>query len=435
MAKIRLLAWGDYCCSTGFGTVLSNIMRELEASGKYEIDVVGINYDGGPYDTERFPGKVYPALSGIRMQGAYGDVFGRQVVLDLLSNNEYDVFFALQDTFIVQGFIPQLKDALKNNPANTKMVYYFPIDASPKKDWIEDVVNVIDYPVAYTNYAREECAKFNPELKDMRVIYHGTNLKDFYPIKDYAVNKTFKESYFNYQADNKFLVTNVNRNQSRKDIARNFAIMRELKNRGQDDILFYLHMSHNDVGGNLLVMADNYGLKQGTDYIFPNPSIFSPDKGLPIEILNGIYNVSDAVITTTLGEGWGLSITEALATKTPMIGPDNTSLHEILANNRGILVPSGNNPSMWITKESDNERIRPLMDVQLAAQAIIDLKTKKKVPDVESAYKWVQALNWYDITKQWMQVIDEAADEAINPKLSRQQKRALEREKIKNGNL
>ena len=211
--------------------------------------------------------------------------------------------------------------------------------------------------------------------------------------------------------------------------------MRELKNKGHDDILFYLHMSHNDVGGNLLVMADNYGLKQGTDYIFPNPNVFSPDKGLPIEILNGIYNVSDAVITTTLGEGWGLSITEAMATKTPMIGPDNTSLHEILANNRGILVPSGNNPSMWITKESDNERIRPLMDVELAAQAIIDLKTKKKVPDVESAYKWVQALNWYDITKQWMEVIDEAADEAINPKMSRQQKRALEREKIKNGNL
>ena len=364
MAKIRLLAWGDYCCSTGFGTVLSNIMRELEASGKYEIDVVGINYDGGPYDSERFPGKVYPALSGIRMQGAYGDVFGRQVVLDLLSNNEYDVFFALQDTFIVQGFIPQLKDALKNNPANTKMVYYFPIDASPKKDWIEEVVSQIDYPVAYTNYAREECAKFNPDLKDMRVIYHGTNLKDFYPIEEFAINKTFKESYFNYQADNRFLVTNVNRNQSRKDIARNFAIMRELKNKGHDDILFYLHMSHNDVGGNLLVMADNYGLKQGTDYIFPNPNVFSPDKGLPIEILNGIYNVSDAVITTTLGEGWGLSITEAMATKTPMIGPDNTSLHEILANNRGILVPSGNNPSMWITKESDNERIRPLMDVE-----------------------------------------------------------------------
>ena len=34
-----------------------------------------------------------------------------------------------------------------------------------------------------------------------------------------------------------------------------------------------------------------------------------------------------------------------------------------------------------------------------------------------------------------MEVIDEAADEAINPKMSRQQKRALEREKIKNGNL
>ena len=433
MNKTRILAWGDYCCSTGFATVLSNIMQELHNSGKYEIDVVGINYDGGPYNTERFPGRVWPALSGVRMQGAYGDVFGRQQVLDLLANNEYDIFFALQDTFIVQGFMPQLQEALSMNAAHTKMVYYYPIDATPKHDWIEQVVSQIDYPVAYTNYAKTETLKFMPELKDkVNVIYHGTNLKDFYPIDNFAQNKVFREQYFQFKTDNKFLVTNVNRNQSRKDIARNFAILKELRDRGVDDVVFYMHMQHNDVGGNLLVMADNYGLKQGIDYIFPNPNAFSPDKGLPIEILNQIYNVSDAIITTTLGEGWGLSITEAMATKTPIIGPDNTSLHEMMSDNRGILIPSGDNPSAWITKESDNERLRPLMNVEKAADAIIALKDEKIKPDIEGAYEWVQELSWENITKQWMKIIDQAAESSNNerqPQLNRQQRRALERKK------
>ena len=48
MSKIRVLAWGDYACSTGFGTVMKNIMSEINNTGNYEIDVIGVNYDGAP---------------------------------------------------------------------------------------------------------------------------------------------------------------------------------------------------------------------------------------------------------------------------------------------------------------------------------------------------------------------------------------------------
>src|SRR6185437_13411207 len=93
--KLRVLAWGDYCCNTGFGTVMSNI----EATGEFEIDIVGINYDGDPYDHDFWKGTVYPAMRGSIQQGAYADVFGRQRVLDLLGTNDYDVLFMVQDTF------------------------------------------------------------------------------------------------------------------------------------------------------------------------------------------------------------------------------------------------------------------------------------------------------------------------------------------------
>ena len=42
--KVNLLLYGDYCCATGFAQVLGNIARELHASGKYNIDVLAINY-------------------------------------------------------------------------------------------------------------------------------------------------------------------------------------------------------------------------------------------------------------------------------------------------------------------------------------------------------------------------------------------------------
>jgi len=42
--KIKVLALCDYTCSTGFGQVAKNIWQNLYTTGKYELDVVGINY-------------------------------------------------------------------------------------------------------------------------------------------------------------------------------------------------------------------------------------------------------------------------------------------------------------------------------------------------------------------------------------------------------
>jgi glycosyltransferase involved in cell wall biosynthesis len=57
------------------------------------------------------------------------------------------------------------------------------------------------------------------------------------------------------------------------------------------------------------------------DYLFGKDSkniIFSTSKITPHE-LNKIYNLADAQILLTSNEGWGLSLTEALLTGTPII--------------------------------------------------------------------------------------------------------------------
>ena len=132
MNKTRVLAWGDYACSTGFGTVMKNIMSELHKSGQYEIDVVGVNYDGGPYDTKKWPGTLWPAISALRTQGPYGDVFGRQVFLDLLAQRPYDLVFIVQDTFIVLDIVTQITELQNTKPGSFKTIYYYPFDCGPR---------------------------------------------------------------------------------------------------------------------------------------------------------------------------------------------------------------------------------------------------------------------------------------------------------------
>lgn len=446
--KVNLLLYGDYCCGTGFAQVLGNIARELHATGKYNIDVIAINYSGDPKDGDKWPGNVYPAMPGGMMNaGAYGDVYGRQRLLDLMGSGKYDVVFMLQDTFVIEPIMEEIKktqDALTQNGMKIfKTIWYYPVDAQLKKQWVDTVAGA-DYPVVYTEYGKRETLKHMPELEDrLRVIYHGNNPSHFFPIQDKQDVANFRKSYFNGKAEDRFLIVNINRNQPRKDIARSLMILKELWDRGRRPLL-YLHMQYEDAGGNIFTIANQLGLGKEYEFFLPSPKIFNANQGMPLEDVNRIYNAADLVLSTTLGEGWGLSMTEAMATKTPVVAPDNTSFSEMGANNRVKLIPSGADPSMWIVKEGDNERIRPLMDVKAAADAIEAIMDGKDKPNVDAAFQWVSDLNWKNICKQWIEVVDEAAIAAAKENyelaqkrgpdgqfMNRAQRRKLERQKGK----
>jgi glycosyltransferase involved in cell wall biosynthesis len=423
MSKLKVLAWGDYACSTGFGTVMKNIMTEINNTGKYEIDVVGVNYDGGPYDTQLWPGRLWPAISALRTQGPYGDVFGRQVFLDLLAQGDYDIVFIVQDTFIVLDIVPQILELQRTKPNSFSTVYYYPFDCAPREEWVKQCVASFDFPVAYTEYAKNESRKVIGSLADRQdVIYHGTNTTNFFPLSPEDKKKT-KEMIFPQMKD-KFLITNVNRNQGRKDVSRSLMIMKQLKEMGVDNAFLYMHMQETDFGGSIMQMAKSLGLDPNTDFTVPDPRQFGAHSGFPIEFLNQIYNASDAYLTTTHGEGWGLSITEAMSVKLPVIAPDNTSVPEILGEDRGWKIPSGATASHWVIKDNDNERMRPLMDVEEAAKTIkyIMDHPEEAAERAEKAYVWATKHTWEEVCKQWINIFNKASNKARMSRKLKEQK-------------
>ena len=413
VSKLRVLAWGDYVAGTGFGTVMKNIMGAIHNDDSYEIDVIGVNYDGGPYDTNLWPGTLWPAISALRTQGPYGDLFGRQVFLDMLAQRDYDIVFIVQDTFIVLPIVPQILELQRTKLNTFSTIFYYPFDCAPREEWVKQCVASFDFPVAYTEYAKNESRKIIGAIANKQdVIYHGTNVKDFFPLPP-EVAQASRDAIFP-TLKNKFLITNVNRNQGRKDVSRSLMVLKELRRIGVDDAFLYMHMQESDFGGSVMQMARAIDISPETDFTIPDPRQFGAHSGFPIEFLNHIYNASDCYLTTTHGEGWGLSITEAMATKLPVVAPDNTSVPEILGDDRGWRIPSGANPSMWVIKENDNERIRPLMDVEVAAKTI---KYMMDNPDemaerAEKAYEWAVEHSWENINKQWISVFNRASNKA-----------------------
>jgi glycosyltransferase involved in cell wall biosynthesis len=391
--KRRVLVLADSpTCATGFATVTRNVLKNIYDTGRYEIDMIGINYTG-TYSRDEFADKYYYLNKLVPAKHpASGDLYGREYALQVLEGRmselqpPWDIFFTIHDLFILEaksatsGWI--FSEAIKKMQRNTLLsekarkfhfswVGYYPVDGKIKRDWVDNSIALCDYPVAYCNFGKREIMRFASKenrLSDrLSIIKHGTNTSDFYPKPN---RKQLRKKYFkDLIDDDTYLIINVNRNQIRKDMLRTFQVYKKFKQIVPNSFL-YLHCKPNDLGGNIFDIAKMIGLDEGD---FAVPVNFSEHIGVPISTVNDLYNCADAVITTTLGEGWGLSITEAMATKTPVIMPSNTMLPEFITEELGWLSKSGTNPSLFTVVPIDNEIIRPLVDVDDMVKKMLDV--------------------------------------------------------------
>jgi D-inositol-3-phosphate glycosyltransferase len=403
--KIKVLAYCDApTCATGFGTVSRNILSGLYMTGKYDIDVLGINYWGDPHN---FPFRIWPTGTNSEK-----DPYGRKKVCNMIPRMEYDLLFFLQDSFIMD-FLPELHNYLRMNAGKKfKSICYFPVDGKPKKNWMKNV-DACDYAVAYSEFGKAMAYEVYKEMKELHVIPHGANTKDYHVLdKEEVAN--FRTQYFGALAD-KFIITNLNRNQQRKDIPRTIQAFAEFRKEVPDSVL-YLHMAKVDQGWNLPEVLNAYGLSISEDVIFPEN--FGPNQGYPREIVNMIYNISDVVVSTTLGEGWGLSWTEAMATKTPVVMPANTALVESITEDRGWLAKSGSDPSLFTVLPHDNEVIRPLVDVNDMVKQLLEIYNNPEEAKrrAENAYRWVMTkMDWQSsIVPKWVEIFDNAYESLMS---------------------
>jgi glycosyltransferase involved in cell wall biosynthesis len=403
--KIKVLAYCDSpTCATGFATVSRNILTGLYKTGKYSIDILGINYWGDPHE---FPFRIWP----IGFNGE-NDPYGRKKAFGMIQQMDFDILFFLQDTFILD-FLPNLHNYIRTNGKTFSSIVYFPIDGKPKSSWINNIV-CCDNVVAYTEYGKSQVNNVMSDInKEIQVIPHGANVDEFRPL-DKRTIATFREKYFGEKNKDKFIITNLNRNQRRKDIPRTIQAFKEFKKQVPESIL-YLHMATKDhQGWNLKEVCDAYGMSIKTDVLLPDN--FSPNQGFPIEIVNLIYNASDVVVSTTLGEGFGLSWVEAMSTKTPVLMPDNTAMSEFITEDRGYLIKSGSDNNLKTILTFDNEVLRPMVDVDDMVLKLLDIynnpeEAKKRA---DNAYNYVQTkLSWQgSIVPKWVELFDQAAEQA-----------------------
>jgi glycosyltransferase involved in cell wall biosynthesis len=324
IADKPVLLWiGDAVAHTGFSTVTHAVLDNLHR--KWDVNVLGINYFGDPHP---YAYKVWPA------SGYSGDVYGISRLPDLLQRIRPAVVCILNDPWVANSYISVIQDHNKRieahyakmsetradlpPPVFVKIVLYTPIDAlNIKSDFVEPL-NVADRVVAYTEFGVNEMRK-GGLTAETAVIPHGIDVSQFYPMPRQEARRVL-----NLPLD-WYIVGLINRNQPRKRLDLAIEYMAAWTENKPSNVKFYYHGALSDVGWDVVDLCRYYGIE---DRLILTSDKLSAYNGVSRDVLRAVYNSFDVQISTTMGEGWGLTTMEGMACRVPQIVPDWSALGE-----------------------------------------------------------------------------------------------------------
>ena len=348
---------------TGFARVARNILGRWRFYEEGEpVDCWAINFDGWGYDQvgyRLFPGGKHDWNSPGKLNQ----------LLKLIADGQYTHLWMLMDpdALSVHGFPQKLRQVCKVK--NVRVMLYFPVDAPPEWEWLS-ILDAVDVAVTYAEFGRNEIRKaLGKSLYPIEVVPHGVD-DCFKPlsVEDRAKarcielilralpggetppgegNRTMKGTprgdtrptggeraarSIHFVEEDTFLMLNVNKNEWRKDPLRSLEILAGLRKLGVPAKLILRMDPMSAMGGvHLDMAAQQLGLTYGKEWCHIGP--------VNDEAMAALYNAADLYLTTSLGEGWGLGVTEAMACHCPVAMPKHTSLAEIGEGSQVIWLP------------------------------------------------------------------------------------------------
>lgn len=306
MAKQVLLWIGDAVAHTGFATVTHGVLQHLH--DLWDVHVIGINYRGDPHT---YPYTIWPAS-----RGGEEDLYGIRRLPELLRRLQPAVVCILNDPWVVTYYLPVLQEYKKHRAV--RLYAYVPVDGYNIDRRFSVPLNELDAVVTYTEFGYQQL-KQGGYTKQKYVIPHGVDLSVFHPVPK-------NEARALLQLDNQwFIVGLVNRNQPRKRLDLAFDYFSQWVADKPDTVRLYYHGAVQDVGWDIIGMAEFYGIQ---DRLILTSLELTAAAGLSVEQLRTIYSAFDVQISTTMGEGWGLTTMEGMACGVPQIVPEWSALAE-----------------------------------------------------------------------------------------------------------
>lgn len=342
---MKVLVIGDAGTHSGFGSVIHSIGERLVRDYGHDLHVLAANYRGDYYPTNL---KLYPAN-----RDEPKDIVGMSRFIRITAEVMPEAILFVNDPVIVMN-------SLLKNPWDTEQVLwrgmkgnddflykppilaYMPIDGyDTPREW--DILTQRVTRIAMTHFGQQA-------MPEAPVIWHGVDTSVFHPRDKREAKKAL-----GFDPD-RFLVLRVDKNSIRKDYPSTYKALRPILRRHPDiDVHFHCLPNTSAIDGyNLNALRFN-------DEDIRDRVSFTPGLGgflgASQEQLATLYAAADLFVTTSWGEGFGLTILEAMASGTPVIAQDCSAITEVVGD-AGILVK----PKGRITMPMGQEMCLPDVD-------------------------------------------------------------------------
>lgn len=342
MATVLWLADGG--CHTGFARVTHAIGDRLVERG-HDVHCLATNFKGDYWPTKV---KLYVPTSLIK-----DDVYGKSRIVEMLAKVEPDVIVTLNDPqVILQLLYDNAYDTEKYLLRYRPLIGYIPIDGhNHPAGW--NVLSGVMKRVAMSKFGQS----FMPEAP---VVYHGVDTSKFRPINTRPMTtstgvvcktKADCKEAFGYPRDS-FLVLRVDKNSGRKDYAATWKALLPVMRRHSDVIAHFHCGGRQDTAG--IDMRMLWSRDQATAGRFYLPDQVTSAIGWSEQDLAILYNAADLFVSTSRGEGFGLTLAEAAACGLPIVAQNISAIPEVVGDgailvdpDREITVPSGED--QWLS--------------------------------------------------------------------------------------
>lgn len=365
---------------SGFARVSQNLLPRFDVPKKH-VWALGYNGEAHSFDANLYPANVnYSWEHPDRVDAFFQWLF---------SFRGESTLWVLHDPFRLRKFSEGFRIFKEQGG---KIISYIPVD-SPLEPEDEEYLRYVDIAVAYTEFGASEIRKIMPE-KQVFVIPHGYD-PDFQPVEG------MKEKFFP-DLEDKCLIGVVNSNDTRKALHRSIETLQKLREKS-DNYVMYMHCDPNGYY-RIKELARSLGVLDSI--IFADPFF---GEGARIgqstankEVMIALYNSFDIFLSTSYGEGWGLTASEAATCGTPICIPDHTAFPNIYRRESALWIPADKTAYY-------NGKIVPDIDPQDAANVIDDYVNEEFFLNHKriAAKADVERFSWDDMGNLWNQCFEQ----------------------------
>jgi glycosyltransferase involved in cell wall biosynthesis len=359
---VATVLWlSDGGSSTGFAHVTHHIGERLARDYGHDIHCLAVNYRGDYFPSILEPEKPTFLKLYNPTQLSGGDTYGTSRIVELLGKlietpgSDLDVVVILNDPNVMLDLLfENVYDKERYLLQSRPILYYVPVDGTNLPRMWTEVVSKVSNVVAMSKWGQQF---FDPS----KMVYHGVDPEHYWPVKEKPITlpngtvcrtkRDCKEA-FGINGDS-FVIGRIDSNSGRKDWPAFLNAVMPLMEKHRDIELF-MHtqtkqMAHGlDIPIMLARWPDVDGQRIHT------PGLYTRYSGWPTSAMNGLINAFDIFVTTSRGEGFGLSNAQSLACGVPVVAQNVSANPEVIGPGgvliepleRLITVPAGQD--MWL---------------------------------------------------------------------------------------